>query len=54
MVEKGEQAIEIGRLQRYSVDHVLDCNIDLFTAGVPNGKKVACIGSGPASLACAT
>ena len=53
MVEKGEQAIEIGRLQRYSVDHVLDRNIDLFTAGAPNGKNVACIGSGPASLACA-
>ena len=24
MVEKGEEAIEIGRLQRYAVDHVLD------------------------------
>ncbi len=53
MVEKGETAIEIGRLQRYAVDHVLDRNIDLFAAGVPNGKRVACIGSGPASLACA-
>src|SRR6202142_420299 len=53
MVEKGETPIEIGRLQRYSVDHILDRNIDLFTAGQPNGKKVACIGSGPASLACA-
>ena len=24
-----------------------------FIAGAPNGKRVACIGSGPASLACA-
>src|SRR5271168_498820 len=53
MVEKGEAPIEIGRLQRYSVDYVLDRNIDLFTAGPSNGKRVACIGSGPASLACA-
>jgi dihydropyrimidine dehydrogenase (NAD+) subunit PreT len=53
MVEKGETPIEIGRLQRYSVDYVLDRNIDLFIAGPSNGKKVACIGSGPASLACA-
>jgi dihydropyrimidine dehydrogenase (NAD+) subunit PreT len=53
MHEKGEEAIEIGRLQRYSVDYVLDHNVRLFHAGAPNGKRVACIGSGPASLACA-
>jgi dihydropyrimidine dehydrogenase (NAD+) subunit PreT len=53
MVEKGEKAIEIGRLQRFAVDHVLDRNIRLFQAGKPNGRRVACIGSGPASLACA-
>jgi len=53
MVEKGEHPIEIGRLQRYAVDHVLDRNIQLFHAGAPNGRSAACIGSGPASLACA-
>src|SRR5271168_5412284 len=53
MEEKGVKPIEIGRLQRYAVDHVLDRNIQLFHAGAPNGKRVACIGSGPASLACA-
>src|SRR5579863_4987743 len=53
MLEKGEKAIEIGRLQRFAVDHVLDRNIRLFHAGVPNGRRVACIGAGPASLACA-
>ncbi len=37
-------------LQRYAVDHVLDRNISLFHAGAPNGRRVACIGSGPASL----
>ena len=53
MVEKGERAIEIGRLQRYAVDHVLDRSIRLFHAGTPNSRSAACIGSGPASLACA-
>lgn len=53
MLEKGERAIEIGRLQRFAVDHVLDKNIRLFQAGKPNGRRVACMGSGPASLACA-
>ena len=53
MHEKGELPIEIGRLQRYAVDYVLANDIRLFRAGAPNGKRVACIGGGPASLACA-
>ena len=53
MVEKGEEPIEIGRLQRHAVDYVLDRGIQLFQPGSPNGKRVACIGAGPASLACA-
>src|ERR1700722_2453627 len=53
MHEKGQKPIEIGRLQRHAVDHVLDRKIQLFHAGAPNGRRVACIGSGPASLACA-
>jgi dihydropyrimidine dehydrogenase (NAD+) subunit PreT len=53
MHEKGQKPIEIGRLQRHAVDYVLDRKIQLFHAGAPNGKGVACIGAGPASLACA-
>lgn len=53
MHEKGQKPIEIGRLQRHAVDYVLDRKVQLFHAGAPNGKRVACIGSGPASLACA-
>jgi len=53
MHEKGESPIEIGRLQRYAVDYVLTNRITLFSPGAPNGKRVACVGSGPASLACA-
>jgi dihydropyrimidine dehydrogenase (NAD+) subunit PreT len=53
MLEKGEEAIEIGRLQRHAVDYVLGNHIELFQPGAPNGKRVACVGAGPASLACA-
>jgi dihydropyrimidine dehydrogenase (NAD+) subunit PreT len=53
MHEKGQRPIEIGRLQRHAVDYVLDRKIQLFHPGASNGKSVACIGSGPASLACA-
>jgi glutamate synthase (NADPH/NADH) small chain len=45
--------IQIGRLQRYAVDHVLDNGVQLFRAGPANGRRVACVGAGPASLACA-
>ena len=53
MHEKGESPIEIGRLQRYAVDYALENKIAFFQPGAPNGKRVACIGAGPASLACA-
>jgi dihydropyrimidine dehydrogenase (NAD+) subunit PreT len=53
MNKEGQKPIEIGRLQRYAVDYVLDNNIRMFEAGAPNGRRVVCIGSGPASLACA-
>jgi dihydropyrimidine dehydrogenase (NAD+) subunit PreT len=51
--ERGERPIEIGALQRYAVDYVLDRDIRLFQAGPRNGRRVALIGAGPASLGCA-
>ncbi len=45
--------IEIGRLQRYATDYVMDKKVDVFNAGKPTGKKVAVIGAGPAGLSCA-
>ena len=50
---EGKRPVLIGRLQRHAVDHVLNNNISLFTPGKPNGKRVALIGGGPASLSCA-
>jgi glutamate synthase (NADPH/NADH) small chain len=51
----GHAPIAIGRLQRFAVQSVLDQGTaaDLLRRRAPNGKKVACVGAGPASLACA-
>ncbi|MCG6912813.1 NAD(P)-dependent oxidoreductase [bacterium BMS3Abin03] len=52
-VEKGEKAIEIGRLQRYAIDNYFELGMPkLFTPKKENGKSVGIIGSGPAGLAC--
>lgn len=45
--------IQIGRLQRYATEWLLDNNVRLYEAGQPNGKRVAIVGGGPAGLACA-
>jgi glutamate synthase (NADPH/NADH) small chain len=49
-----KQPIQIGRLQRYAMDHVINKQMDVFKAGAANGKSVGIIGSGPAGLSCAT
>ncbi|HJU86060.1 MAG TPA: FAD-dependent oxidoreductase [Gemmatimonadota bacterium] len=50
---KGEPPIMIGRLQRHATDHVVHAGVQLFEAGSSTGRSVACVGGGPASLACA-
>ncbi len=45
--------IQIGRLQNYATNKVIDSNKALFKPGKSNGKKVAIIGAGPAGIACA-
>jgi glutamate synthase (NADPH/NADH) small chain len=47
-----KQPIEIGLLQRHAMEWFHDHDPKL-EAGPENGKHVACIGAGPASLACA-
>jgi dihydropyrimidine dehydrogenase (NAD+) subunit PreT len=49
----GKKPVEIGKLQRYAVDPVVAKGTQLFQAGTANGHRVALIGAGPASLACA-
>ncbi|MBI1789857.1 MAG: NAD(P)-dependent oxidoreductase [Acidobacteria bacterium] len=45
--------IEIGRLQRHAMDYFYAHGPRLAAAGRETGKRVAAIGGGPASLACA-
>ena len=50
---EGKRPVEIGKLQRYAVDPIVARGLQLFRAGQDNGHRVALIGAGPASLACA-
>jgi glutamate synthase (NADPH/NADH) small chain len=46
--------VEIGRLQRYAVDAVMDKPVSaLFPRAALSGKRVAIVGAGPAGIACA-
>ena len=54
MLDRDEKPIKIGRLQRYATDALWEKGANPFPKKVkPNGKKVALVGSGPASLGCA-
>jgi glutamate synthase (NADPH/NADH) small chain len=48
-----DKAIMIGRLQRYATDAMIAKNWRLFEPAPPTGKRIVCIGAGPASLSCA-
>ncbi len=48
-----QQPIEIGRLQRHAMDHFYSDGRRLPAVGPGRAGRVACIGAGPASLACA-
>jgi glutamate synthase (NADPH/NADH) small chain len=49
------EPIAIGRLQRHAVETALVAGYagDLLAAAAPTGRRVACVGAGPASLAAA-
>lgn len=51
--DQGEKPIEIGRLQRFATEDLLEEGMQFRNAGKPNGKKVSVIGAGPAGLSCA-
>jgi glutamate synthase (NADPH/NADH) small chain len=52
--DKGEEPIQIGRLQRFAIDRYFERGMPpLFTPAPRNGKSVGIIGGGPAGLACA-
>src|SRR5262245_49195953 len=45
--------IAIGRLQRYATDRMIESGRLPYDPGVPTGRSVAIVGSGPAGLSCA-
>jgi glutamate synthase (NADPH/NADH) small chain len=48
-----QKSIEIGRLQRYAMDHFYASGSTLPVAQAARAQRVACVGGGPASLGCA-
>jgi dihydropyrimidine dehydrogenase (NAD+) subunit PreT len=48
-----QKPIEIGRLQRHAMDYFYAGRTGLLACQPISGKSVACVGGGPASLACA-
>jgi glutamate synthase (NADPH/NADH) small chain len=52
--ERGEEPIQIGRLQRYAIDWYFEHGMPtLFSPAPKNGKSLGVIGAGAAGLACA-
>jgi glutamate synthase (NADPH/NADH) small chain len=45
--------ISIGKLQRFAVEQAYKFGVQFYTPGPSTGRRVALIGAGPASLACA-
>jgi glutamate synthase (NADPH/NADH) small chain len=49
----GDKPVEIGLLQRYATDPVIEGNLSMFSRAERTGRTVAVIGAGPAGLSCA-
>ncbi|SHJ15093.1 glutamate synthase (NADPH/NADH) small chain [Shimia gijangensis] len=45
--------VEIGRLQRYATDVLMERGVHPFVRAPETGKKIAVVGAGPAGLSCA-
>lgn len=48
-----ERPVEIGRLQRFATDRIMERKDHPFSRAPSTGKRVAVVGAGPAGLACA-
>jgi len=47
------EAIKIGKIQRFLVEHSWERGIKIVSEATPRGEKVAIVGSGPGGLSCA-
>ncbi len=52
-MEAEENPVEIGRLQRFATDRLMERGPQPFERAAPTGKRVAVVGAGPAGLAAA-
>ncbi len=48
-----DKPVEIGLLQRYATDSVLENGVKLFSRKKDTGKSIAVVGAGPAGISCA-
>ena len=48
-----EKPVNIGELQRYATDHLMEAGDQVFERAAASGKKVAVVGGGPAGLSAA-
>jgi NADPH-dependent glutamate synthase beta subunit-like oxidoreductase len=48
-----DQPIQIGRIQRFLIEHAWQCDIRVVAAGPARPEKIAVVGSGPGGLSCA-
>ena len=48
-----QKPVEIGLLQRYATDSVLNNGVQLFSRQENTGKSIAVVGAGPAGISCA-
>jgi glutamate synthase (NADPH/NADH) small chain len=51
--EGADRPIQIGKIQRFLIEHSWDRNFKVFEKPQPRSEKIAVIGSGPAGLSCA-
>lgn len=51
--EGAERPIQIGKIQRFLIEHSWDRGFKVFEKPKPKSEKVAVVGSGPAGLSCA-
>ena len=48
-----DKPVDIGALQRYAVDQLIEAGHQPFTRAESTGKKIAVVGGGPAGMSCA-
>jgi NADPH-dependent glutamate synthase beta subunit-like oxidoreductase len=51
--EGADQPIQIGRIQRFLIEHSWDRGFKVFEKAEPRSEKIAVVGSGPGGLSCA-